>query len=59
MYAALIRATEQWRGIKVTTFDRKQGEVIREELVAMLDQRHAMPSASPRRNRQSRGSKGS
>ena len=32
MYAALIRATAQWRGITVTAFERKQWEVIREEI---------------------------
>ena len=34
MYAALVRATAQWRGITVTTFERKQCEVIRQEVNA-------------------------
>jgi hypothetical protein len=43
MYAALIRAMTQWRGITVTPFERKQSEVIREELDAAHGQRHASP----------------
>ena len=41
MYAALIRTSDGWRGIKVTAFERKQGEVIREELEAEHGRRHA------------------
>jgi transposase-like protein len=36
MYAATIRATETWRGIAVSAFERRQLEAIREE----LDQAH-------------------
>jgi transposase-like protein len=43
MFAALIRATAQWRGITVRAFERKQGEVIREELDAEHSRRHASP----------------
>lgn len=43
MYAALIRATEQWRGIKVTAFERKQCSVIRQEVDADHARRHARP----------------
>jgi putative transposase len=32
MYAALIRAAERWRGIRVTEFERRQLKAIREEL---------------------------
>ena len=48
MYAALIRATEQWRGITVTAFERKQWEVIRQEIAAAHGQRHASPVTRPR-----------
>ena len=43
MYAALIRTSDGWRGIKVTAFERKQGEVIREELDTEHERRHASP----------------
>jgi transposase-like protein len=36
MYAAIIRASSRWRGIKVTAFERRQCDAIRAE----LDQRH-------------------
>jgi putative transposase len=32
MYAALIRAAERWRGIKMTEFERRQMKAIRDEL---------------------------
>jgi len=48
MYAALIRATTQWRGIKVTAFERKQGEVVREQLDAANGRHHARPVTRPR-----------
>jgi putative transposase len=34
MYAALIRAAERWRGIRVTEFERRQLKAIRDELNA-------------------------
>src|SRR5436309_5369047 len=43
MYAAPIRATAQWRGITVTALERKQGEVIRQEIAAAHGQRQASP----------------
>lgn len=43
MFAALIRATAQWRGITVRPFEQKQGEVIREEIDAEHSRRHASP----------------
>jgi len=43
MFAALIRATAQWRGIAVRAFERKQGGVIREERDAEHSRRHASP----------------
>jgi len=51
MYAALIRATEQWRGITVTAFERKQWEVIRQEIAGAHGQRHASPVTRPRARR--------
>ena len=32
MYAALIRAAERWRGIKITEFEQRQLKAIREEI---------------------------
>jgi transposase-like protein len=41
MYAALIRAAERWRGIKITEFDSRQLKAIRDE----LDRAHAERTA--------------
>src|SRR5436190_19427956 len=41
MYAALIRAAERWRGLRLTEFDQRQLKAIREE----LDRVHAMRTA--------------
>lgn len=41
MYAALIRAAERWRGIKMTEFERRQLKAIRDE----LDRVHAERTA--------------
>jgi len=41
MYAALIRASETWRGIGVSAFERRQLEAIREELDEAHRRRHA------------------
>lgn len=40
MFAAVIRASAKWRGIKVTAFDRQQLEAIRTELDEAFAQRH-------------------
>jgi len=32
MYAALVRAAERWRGIKITELERRQLEVLRQQL---------------------------
>ena len=32
MYAALIRAAERWRGLKMTEFEQRQLKAIRDEL---------------------------
>jgi hypothetical protein len=50
MYAALVRATAQWRGITVT-FERRQCEVIRQEVNAAHGQRHASPVTRSRSRR--------
>jgi transposase-like protein len=41
MFAATIRASERWRGIKSTAFDRQQLEMIRKELAEAFRKRHA------------------
>lgn len=41
MYAALIRASESWRGIGIKPFEAKQLQAIREELDVEHDRRHA------------------
>ena len=51
MYAALIRATAQWRGITVTAFERKQWEVLRQEVDAAHGQRHVSPVPRSRARR--------
>jgi putative transposase len=46
MYAALIRAAERWRGLRITEFERRQLRAIRDE----LDRAHAertAPAVSP------------
>lgn len=53
MYAALIRATERWRGIKITAFERKQCEAIRKELDEAHDRRHA-PAVTKSQEKKSR-----
>jgi transposase-like protein len=40
MYAALIRTSESWRGIKVTEFERRQCEAVRAELDEEHRKRH-------------------
>lgn len=40
MYAAVIRASAKWRGIKITAFDRQQLEAIRKELDEAFRQRN-------------------
>jgi transposase-like protein len=51
MYAAVIRASTSWRGLKVTAFDRQQLEVIRKELNEAFNQRHqpATKASTPSR----------
>jgi len=51
MYAAVIRASEKWRGIRMTSFERRQLQAIREELDKEFEARMApavKPSSSSR-----------
>jgi putative transposase len=41
MYAALIRAAERWRGLRMTEFEQRQLTAIRQE----LDRAHAKRTA--------------
>ena len=41
MYAALIRAAERWRGIKITEFEQRQLRAIREEIDKDFAERNA------------------
>jgi transposase-like protein len=51
MYAALIRAAEHWRGIKITEFEKRQLNALKEELDNAFAARTAAPTvtASPTR----------
>jgi putative transposase len=51
MYAALMRARQGWRNVIVTPFELKQIEMLREQLKAEFDQRHAPPVKSASRSR--------
>lgn len=51
MYAATIRASSRWRGIKVTAFDRQQLEAIRIELDQAFRARHQPVHAGATRSR--------
>jgi transposase-like protein len=41
MYAALIRATEKWRGLRMTAFESKQLEALKAELDQDYEKRTA------------------
>jgi putative transposase len=47
MYAALIRAAERWRGIRITEFERRQLKAIREEIDAEFAARIAPATMAP------------
>ena len=51
MYAALIRASQTWRGVPITEFERKQLDALRDELNAHFDKRHASPIQPASRSR--------
>jgi len=42
MFAALLRASESWRGIRVTEFELRQLHLLRSELNEQFDTRHAL-----------------
>jgi hypothetical protein len=46
VYAALIRASERWRGVRVTEFEQRQLNAIRNELDRAHGERTA-PVVSP------------
>lgn len=46
MYAALIRASDRWRGVQITAFEHRQLEQLREQLQAEHRKRHA-PVVAP------------
>jgi transposase-like protein len=47
MYAALIRAAERWRGIRITEFEQRQLRAIREEIDKDFAARNAPAAAAP------------
>ena len=51
MYASLIRASQSWRGVTITEFERKQLDALRDELNAQFGQRHAPPIQPASRSR--------
>ena len=48
LYAAVIRASSRWRGIKMTAFDRAQLQAIRKERDEAFEERHRPINRSPR-----------
>ena len=46
MFAALLRASESWRGIRITEFELRQLNLLRNELNEQFGARHA-PAAQP------------
>ena len=51
MFAAIIRASQTWRGVAVTEFERKQLETLREELNQKFDEQHELKMQSVSRSR--------
>jgi hypothetical protein len=51
MYAALIRASQTWRGVPITEFERIQLDALRDELNAQFEKRHASPTQRASRSR--------
>ena len=47
MYAALIRAAERWRGIRITEFEQRQWKAIRDELNADFAARTSPVASTP------------
>jgi transposase-like protein len=50
MYAALVRAADGWRGVRITEFEHRQIEVLREQLTKELAERTA-PAVTSERQR--------
>jgi putative transposase len=50
MYAALIRAAEHWRGIKISEFERRQLRALREEIDTQFAARNATVTTASRPN---------
>jgi transposase-like protein len=50
MYAALVRGSENWRGIKVSEFERRQLLALREQEITDHRRRHASPVTQPVRS---------
>jgi len=46
MFAALIRAAERWRGIRITEFEQRQLKAIREEINKEFTARNAPATSS-------------
>jgi len=51
MYASLMRASQTWRGVIITEFERKQLDTLRDELNAQFEQLHATPLKPASRSR--------
>lgn len=51
MYASLIRASQTWRGVMITEFERKQLETLREELNVQFEKHYATPIQPASRSR--------
>lgn len=51
MFAALLRASQTWRGIPINEFERRQLEQLRAELNEQFEARHAPPRPSSSRSR--------
>ncbi|MDP6153550.1 MAG: IS256 family transposase [Phycisphaeraceae bacterium] len=47
MFAATLRASARWHGIKMTSFDRQQLQAIRKELNEAFNQHHRTPTNKP------------
>jgi len=47
MFAALLRASEKWRGVRMTEFEVRQLTLLRNELNEQFATRHAPAAAQP------------
>ena len=47
MYAALIRAAERWRGIRISEFEQRQLKAIREEIDNDFAATNALAATAP------------